>query len=1180
MHPFRTFLLATTALALFFAEARTEEDPFAAGVRPTPFLPATEEQARFHLPPGFKIELVASEPAIQKPLNMAFDGRGRLWITDTVEYPYAAPPDRPGRDTIKILEDTNGDGLADKITTFADGLNIPIGILPLDRGEVIVYSIPNIWLLRDTDGDDKCDERIPLLGPFGFERDTHGMNNAFRRGFDGWIYACHGFNNITNVKAADGSSVSMQSGNTYRFRFDPKNPQGTTRIEQFTWGQVNPFGMTIDPYFNLFTADCHSKPITHLIRGGYYPSFGKPDDGLGFTPAMMEHLHGSTAICGISFLTGTAFPPEFRGNLISGNVMTSRVNRDNLAYRGGYIQCAEAPDFIACDDPWFRPVDIQEAADGSLYVADFYNRIIGHYEVPLPHPGRDRTSGRIWRISYRGENASAHPPAAPDLEKATVSDLWDAIGHPNLPYRMRASEELVTRGSKLSAEALVRMIRDANSDEKAIAVTHALWVNERQGRLSNEVLLTAMVSPSDLIRTHVQKILSERPTWTEFEVALANRAVADESGFVARAAADALGRHPSKEHLSALTRSYCAREQDDLLLRHNLKIAIRNTLQAPGAFAQLEQLDFPKQQRGEIVGLAAVAGVPEASAYIVHSLDTSDLPDEEWFGLFQKAARVIEPTLIDRAISLLKKRFPSDLTRRMEAVRVMRKSLSDRGVSALGSLEEWGIELASEALSLRDDRIGWRSTFSSGARALANETRRCEGAEPCVMFSSLPLGEEATCVVRSQSFVCPKTLTFWIAGHRGQPQTEGHNGCGVRLLDAETGGVIKEILAPRRDWGLRVDWDLAEFADKNVSLEIFDQDSGESYAWVAVGGFSVDKLNPSVYDNLHKTGSQLCEELVAKRLEPMLADRLLNTEPQWEVKLAMARAIAKIRGISLGSTLVRGIQLTESESVEKALLAALAQGTQENVREALTALFRSTSYTAQTYLTNELSASTEGVEVIFDLIDKGVASARLATEPAIAQRLGVFNTEVIRERLAKLTESLPERNAELEGRVAEIREKGPRHNTNLERGRAMFTKHCAICHQVAGQGKVIGPQLDGIGGRGLARIIEDVVDPNRNVDIAFRVATIVTKEGKVLLGLPRREVGPQLVYVDPQGNEQSILLEDIEELKQTGLSLMPSNVSEIMKEDELLDLLGYLATLRAAKPLEPSPESSGTSARP
>jgi putative membrane-bound dehydrogenase-like protein len=291
------------AAALSLASASLAQDPFAAGVRPTEPLSPEDERRTFQLPPGFEMQLVAAEPEIQKPLNMAFDARGRLWITDTVEYPYAAPPDRPGRDTIKILEDADGDGRAERVTTFAEGLNIPIGLYPHKNG-VIAYSIPNIYFFEDTDGDGRCDKQTKLFGPFDHTRDTHGMQNAFRRGFDGWLYACHGFNNHSTVAGADGHAITMQSGNTYRMRLDG------SRLEQFTWGQVNPFGMAQDPLGNFFTADCHSKPIYQLLRGGYYPSFGKPDDGLGFVPPMMDHLHGSTAIAGAAFYADDAFPPN------------------------------------------------------------------------------------------------------------------------------------------------------------------------------------------------------------------------------------------------------------------------------------------------------------------------------------------------------------------------------------------------------------------------------------------------------------------------------------------------------------------------------------------------------------------------------------------------------------------------------------------------------------------------------------------------------------------------------------------------------------------------------------------------------------------------------------------------------------------------------------------------------
>jgi len=186
-------------------------------------------------------------------MNMAFDAKGRLWVTTSREYPFPAPIDKPGRDRIMIFEDFGPDGRARKVTQFADGLNIPIGIYPYADG-AIAWSIPNIWFFHDTDGDGKADRKETLFGPFDHTRDTHGNQASFRRGFDGWLYATHGYNNDSHVKGRDGHEVHMNSGNTYRIRLDG------SRIEQHTWGQVNPFGLAWDPLGNLYSSDCHSAP--------------------------------------------------------------------------------------------------------------------------------------------------------------------------------------------------------------------------------------------------------------------------------------------------------------------------------------------------------------------------------------------------------------------------------------------------------------------------------------------------------------------------------------------------------------------------------------------------------------------------------------------------------------------------------------------------------------------------------------------------------------------------------------------------------------------------------------------------------------------------------------------------------------------------------------------------------
>src|SRR5262249_18403439 len=360
-------LLLVALLLLGAVAGTTLSQPANPPLPPPPDIATTDpltpeqERQRLHLPAGFEIHLVACEPDVHKPTTLAFDARGRLWVPDTVESPFPAPPGRTPRDTVKVLEDFDDSGRARKITTFADGLNIPIGVLPTSQGqEALVYSIPAIWRMTDTNGDGVADKREVLLQSIGY-KDTHGMTSAFTVGFAGWVYAGHGYANTSTLTAADGSSITMQSGNTYRFRLDGSH------IEQFTWGQVNPFGLSLDPLGNLYSADCHTKPVMQLLRGGYYESFGKPNDGLGFAPEMCFPHPGSPAIAGIVYYAAEQFPRDFRDNVFVGNVVTCRINRDKLERHGSTLLAIEQPDFLVSTDPWFRPVDIKLGPDGALY---------------------------------------------------------------------------------------------------------------------------------------------------------------------------------------------------------------------------------------------------------------------------------------------------------------------------------------------------------------------------------------------------------------------------------------------------------------------------------------------------------------------------------------------------------------------------------------------------------------------------------------------------------------------------------------------------------------------------------------------------------------------------------------------------------------------------------------------
>ncbi len=1195
--------LSAIALTVLLVSTLPAQDPFAAGVRPTDPLSPAEELKALQVPEGFEVQFVAAEPDIFKPMNMAFDERGRMWITDSLEYPWAAPLDKPARDSVKILHDTDGDGKADVIKTFADGLNIPIGIYPYPSRKdeatgktiqgAIVYSIPFIWDLRDTDGDDVCDERIKLYGPFGYERDTHGMCNAFRRGFDGWIYACHGFNNISKVAGKDGHVVEMSSGNTFRFRMDG------SRIEHFTHGQVNPFGMCFDPLFNIFTADCHTKPITQLLRGGYYQSFGKPHDGLGFVPEIMQHTHGTTANCGIVAYYGGHFPKEWEGMFFTGNVMTSRVNVDAPEYHGSTILAKERPDLVISKDPWFRPVDLQCGPDGALYILDFYNKIIGHYEVDLKHPGRDRHRGRIWRVIHK-----ATPPfKMPDLRTQTLEQLIELLDHDNLTVRLLATQRICdSLNEELRKKAVIACSKAVTDPASDAARCHSLWILSRLGGLRfGEHVNAVWRDKSRDVRVHVMKVLSEDPNWgktgfgNQWTHSL-DRVISDPDPFVTRAAADAVGRHPdnspaSRDEASPVWEFLAVGLKDaaaeDTHLRQVLRIAIRDQFAGSNALRMLS-VDLETIQRTPLDGVHIAADIapavkqPQAGSFLVAYLSKHSSPIESLLPMVQHAARFAPTNRAADLAKLVRTRFSEEPTRQLELLNTLRLATEQRGEKVDAALRDWANEVAGKLLeSSRGASLSWANEVVAGKPKPDNpwELRARvsqDGDMGSLFFDSLVKGEQLTGLYRSEPFELPAKLSFWCAGHNGQPGTPFNPKNFIRLRDASTHALLREALPPRNDTAQRIEWDLADFAGKRGYVELLDADEASSFAWLAVGRFSVEALNPSRGVEQQIAAANLIAEFQISNFKSQISERLLSRETDSRAKEAFARAVLRLQPDSILSALSPLIaEVSLPNSLRDAVAHEVARDRRPDVgvrstQTLLIAVVKAIPERLQLRLAESLASDATGAEALLRLAKDGHVSSRLLTRPTVKQRLDTIKSEELLKQITELTSGLPDEDEALRKLVEQRRtvflsaqsNQNAAQRPSLEAGAALFTKQCAACHQIAGKGTIVGPQLDGIGQRGLERVLEDVLDPNRNVDVNFRTTTVVTKDGKIFSGLSRREEGATLVLVDNKGKEFTVPLADIDERVKSNLSLMPANVGEILTEREFLDLVSYLLSQR------------------
>lgn len=1132
-------------------------------VAPTDPLTPAEQHKTFRLPPGFEIQLVAAEPDIQKPMNLAFDAKGRLWVTDTIEYPHAAPEGVVPRDSVKVLEDFGEDGRAKKITTFADELNIPLGVLPTRDG-ALVYAIPNIFKFTDADGDGRAEKREVLIGPYG-SQDTHGMTNHFTVGFDGWVYACHGFSNSSNPKALDGSEITMQSGHVYRFR-----PDGS-RIEHYTRGQVNPFGLCFDPMGNLYSADCHSRPQYMLLRGAFYPSFGKPHDGLGFGPEMIFHDHGSTAIASTLYYAADHFPEEYRGTLFNGNPVTGKLNHDRLEWHGSSPRAVELPDFLSSDDPWFRPVDIELGPDAAIYVADFYNRIIGHYEVPLDHPGRDRDRGRIWRIVYRGADGAGPAPKMPNLSGMTVGELVKALGDANLAVRMTAMNLLVERlAEKQDAAALATLEKPATP----IAQAHAIWVLHRLGALKEQTLLAAAGANEAIARTHAMRVLSETKELTPALREAAVMALKDADAHVQRAAADALGRHPAFENVRPLLDlRHSIDPAEDTHLLHVVRMSLRDQLSRDGVSSKL-----PIDQWSEADGRAladVIQGVAssDAGSFLVKFIRKYPPDPQTTADYLRHAARYLPVEDVPSLADLAAKTAADDLDLQLSLYRSVRDGLAQRGVAPGDAMDEWGARLAPALLAslASDEAEHW--SFSPLPESDSAENPwvvqlrdSADGRQGEPFWSSLPKGEQRTGMLRSGEFEVPSTLRFFVAGHYGPPGTNEPSRNWVRLRDAKTGEVLAEAPPPRDDVAREVVWDLAQFAGRRGYIELTDGEVGDGWAWIAAGRIEPLVVRvPSSTDGSAVQRVQVAAEIAGSlRLQECAGDlaKLLGKQSlDAEARAAAARALAAIDPAA-GVPLLGAVagDPTSPPVLRDASAQALTDINTDASRAALIEALSAASQHGQRSLAIALASNLQGAEALLKAVGEGKASPRLLQDPPVRERLNNSNPPDLENRIAELTKNIQPLDEALSQLIEQRRNDFLAAPGDPVRGHAVFLKNCAACHRIGEEGSLIAPQLDGLSKRGVDRIAEDILDPNRNIDIAFRVHLVRLKGGDTVAGLPRREEGDVLVLADSTGKEVMIQKSQIDRRVESPLSLMPSNFGEIIPPEEFNDLMAFLAT--------------------
>ena len=473
------------------SSAGNEAAQKAAPVAPEPAPRTTLPPPQFDVDPNLEITLYAENPLLAKPIHMNFDERGRLWVASSEIYPQIKPG-QTASDKILILEDTDGDGRAEKSTVFADGLLIPTGVLPGDGG-VYVGASTELLHFRDTDGDGRADERRVILSGFGTE-DTHHILHTLRWGVAGELWMNQSIYIHTHTETPHGV-LRLNSGGILGLR--PRSGEMGILMK----GIVNSWGHVLDDFGQSFATDGASSGDAGL--GGIF--YIEPQ-AMYFTYAGARRTLNSASpgnypkFASLEYLRSPHFPDDWQGNFITCDFRAHRVVRFAMDEQDAGFVTRAMPDLVRTKDVAFRPIDVKLGPDGALYIADWSNPIIQHGEVDFRDPRRDREHGRIWRISYKGR---ALAPKT-DLAKASAKELLDNLASPNLFTREQSRRLLNERGTNALAD-LAAWTRAQTGESNLLA---ALWLYQAIDRVEPKLLERLLEAKDGRVRAAAVRVLA------------------------------------------------------------------------------------------------------------------------------------------------------------------------------------------------------------------------------------------------------------------------------------------------------------------------------------------------------------------------------------------------------------------------------------------------------------------------------------------------------------------------------------------------------------------------------------------------------------------------------------------------------------------------------------------------
>ena len=703
------------------------------------------QQASFVLDEGLEINLFASDPMIAKPVGMNWDARGRLWVVSSRLYPHIKPGQRSD-DQVVVLEDTTGDGKADKSTVFAEDLLIPTGIQPGDGG-VYVANSTEMLFLKDTDGDLKEDERRVILSGFGTE-DTHHIIHAFRCGPEGLLYFNQSIYIHSHIETPHGVRRLM-AGGIWHFR-----PE-TMELEVFARGFVNSWGHAWDRYGQSFATDgAYVEGINFVFPGSvFFTAYNAKRIMKGLNSGQPKH-------CGLEVINSSHFPDDWQGNMITNDFRGHRVNRFIVSESGSGYVSRQAPDLIKTTHGAFRPIDCKMGPDGALYIADWYNPIIQHGEVDFRDPRRDHIHGRIWRVTYKGRPLSKKP----DVADQPLGKVVEQLRSPDGLTRQFAKQELRNRGHVEAVAALAEA--EAVTPEDKLEL---LWAYQAVNDLNESLLRELLRNDDHRIRAAAVRVLYHWHDRVEGALKLLGHAVRDPHPQVRLEAVNALRNtggaqafsmamaalaHPVDANLDfalwltarelerdwlpalqagelglapeALQFTLAASEKPELIGHLHERFTKAAARAKRGDASSQSLLDSKKELAG-LIDLFAGAGAPETLDVLYdHALREKD--DEVLRRLFEAAVqRKVRPSQLreDALVPLALEGKPHALLLggawRIEAIRpILERRLEERAAApeySVSALTHLGDENAGKVLQTVASDQGWPAKIRAAAIA-------------------------------------------------------------------------------------------------------------------------------------------------------------------------------------------------------------------------------------------------------------------------------------------------------------------------------------------------------------------------------------------------------------------------------------------------------------------------------